>query len=282
MKSSTWQEHDYTELFVRANARRYWPELGFRDPAAQAMLERLGLGGDKNGKHGQQERQALKRSHWFDQRCEQFVARHPHALCIELGAGFSTRFHRVSSQSDWPRFHWFEVDTPEIIQQKRRVLPMIDNFQLIASELASLDWLRLWKGEPLILLAEHQLMHFSPEEVEALFKQIAHRARQLSFERGKPVPVELVFDYVSPLHICAQKILSCLNAQTKNGWNWGLNSAGRLIYMDSGYDVLTEECLSEYSSMWARWLNAGYRRFTGGKYLEACAAVTWTSPESFA
>jgi hypothetical protein len=272
---STWQQDGFAELCLRANARRYWPELGFRDPAAQLMLERLGFGSGKGGKHGQHERQALKRSRWFDRRCEQFFARYPQALCIELGAGFSTRFHRLSSQSDWPQFHWLEVDTVDIIQQKSHLLPRIDNYRLMASELASPDWLMAWKREPLIVLAEHQLMYQSPHEVNALFKRIAQRAKQFSFEIGEPLSVEIVFDYVSPVSVYWQQCLSRLGLSVGKRFLWGLGEARSVVDIDPAYSVLADESLRDLVNRRQRWLDNGHRWISGSKYLEACAAVAW-------
>jgi hypothetical protein len=272
---STWQQDDYAELCLRANARRYWPELGFRDPAAQLMLERLGFGGGKGGKHGQRERQALKRSRWFDRRCEQFFARNPEALCIELGAGLSTRFHRLSSQSDWPRFHWLEVDAPDIIQQKSHLLPRIDNYRLMASELTSSDWLMAWQGEPLILLIGHRLMYMRPTDVVNIFRNIAARAEQIAVMTQQPAPVEIVFDYLSPLSFYWQRLLTICHLQAATGLQWGLGTAKYLSNIHPAYSVLSENCLRETSSAGAKWLLRSYQRLTGGCYLEACAAVTF-------
>jgi O-methyltransferase involved in polyketide biosynthesis len=78
-------------------------------------------------------------------------------MCIELGAGLSTRFHRLSDTADWPRFHWVEVDLPQVTALKAGVLPTIDNYRLVSADILSDDWLNLsgWQPEqPLLVLLE--------------------------------------------------------------------------------------------------------------------------------
>lgn len=273
---STCQKGDYAELCLRANARRYWPEMGFRDPAAQVMLERLGLGGAKSKKHGCIERRALQRSHWFDRRCEHFFARHPHALCIEIGAGFSTRFHRLSATADWPRFRWLEVDVPDVIRQKKELLPPIDNYQLMAGELASADWLEFWRGEPLIILVERRLMYSPSTDVETLFRNIAARARDLTILKQVSVPIDIVFDYVSPAKLYWQRCLGLFHKTSFTNFRWGLETAHNLSELDLGYALVDEISLCDVSNPLKRWVNRSYQWVTRGKHLEACAAVTWT------
>src|SRR4051812_17243247 len=92
-------------LCARAHARRQWPEMGFNDQSANLLAQLLGIN-LKQRLPLQDEQKIIERCQWFDERCLDFFQRHPRAMCIELGAGFSTRFHRLSDTADWPRFEW--------------------------------------------------------------------------------------------------------------------------------------------------------------------------------
>jgi len=142
-------------LCARAHAQQ-WPEIGFSDQAASLLAQLLGIN-LKQRLAPIAERQLIQRSQWFDEVCRDFLHRHPKAMCIELGAGLSTRFHRLSSTADWPRFHWVDVDLPHVIVSKAAVLPVIDNYRLVSADIANDDWLSLsgWVcSQPLLILLE--------------------------------------------------------------------------------------------------------------------------------
>lgn len=255
----SWQGDGYIELNLRAHAQ----QLGITDPAAKFLLEQLGFGAYSDKRNSRAEMRALRRSGWFDRRCEAFFSRHPEALCIELGAGFSTRFHRLSARADWPRFHWLEVDTYEVIQQKNGLLPRIDNYELVASEITSPDWLQFWEGEPLMVIAEHQFMKLSAIQVHTLFSNIAIRSRQL-FEMGRQnISVEIAFD-------CLKS--TCLPWRTRLPFAHKFPTTF-LSVVDSDYSVLSEVHLEMPSGAQTHWLERCYHWINGWGHREVCIAV---------
>jgi len=143
-------------LSARAHAGRQWPEIGFRDQFAHRLALMLGIN-LKQRWPLPEERKWVERCQWFDSCCRDFLQRHPQAICIELGAGLSTRFHRLSATADWPRFQWVDVDSPQITGSKARVLPHIDNYTLIGADIVVDDWLGISgrvKGQPLLIVME--------------------------------------------------------------------------------------------------------------------------------
>ena len=267
MDTSAWLQESYSLLSQRAGARKNWPQLGFCDPAAQIVLDRLNAGiRSLQPASTPADCLALKRSQWMDHRCQQFFARYPHALCVELGAGFSTRFHRLSELADWPRFRWLEVDTAEIIQQKTKLLPAIDNYELAAANLVDGDWLAHSQGEPLIIVLEHRLMFMSSAELHKLFSRIA------DCTQGK-VPVEIVFDYLSPATLFYAHLKSLLGFGGQP-YRSSLRSAQALVDIDPRYSVLRDMDIREPDTLWQSWSSAIYQRMSGGRYLQACASVS--------
>jgi len=176
------------ELCARARAGRQWPEIGFSDRAANLLAQLLGIS-LKQRLSPLDERRLIQRSKWFDECCRDFFQRHPLAMCIELGAGLSTRFHRLSDTSDWPRFQWVEVDLPQVSAMKSEVLPAIDNYRLVSADIAEDDWLSLsgWKPEqPLLVLLES----VAPElKANALLKLIEKLGK-----KAGPEKLQLVLD----------------------------------------------------------------------------------------
>lgn len=180
----------YSALSARAYAQQLWPAIGFHDHAARSLAKLLGVNEpvkpDLSWGRG-----CLLRSQWFDERCRQFFQRYPQAMCIDLGAGLSTRFHRLSEAADWPRFSWVDVDLPEVIAIKARAIPKIDNYRLLPANIAKDDWLASsgWHPHtPLIITLESVLLDMNLTDVCAVFATIARHCTAAS-------PVEIVFDY---------------------------------------------------------------------------------------
>jgi O-methyltransferase involved in polyketide biosynthesis len=167
----------YLSLSARARAGRQWPEIGFSDHPASLLAQLLGVSLTQR-LSPTDERRLIQRSQWFDECCRDFFLRHPQAMCIELGAGLSTRFHRLSDTADWPRFHWVEVDVPEVTALKQKVLPAIDNFRLVSANIVCDDWLSMsgWNSQqPLLVLLEAVTPGLKRDSLLILIKKLKQR-----------------------------------------------------------------------------------------------------------
>jgi len=176
-------------LCARAHARRQWPEMGFNDQSANLLAQLLGIN-LKQRLPLQDEQKIIERCQWFDERCLDFFQRHPRAMCIELGAGLSTRFHRLSDTADWPRFEWVDVDLPQVTSSKAKVLPAIDNYRLVSADIMNDNWLSQsgWvAGRPLLILMEA----VSSEIGDDAILKLLYRLRQAASSAEE---LELVLD----------------------------------------------------------------------------------------
>lgn len=144
---------DLCALNARAAAPLFWPEVGFYDRAASRLATLLNVDGAVRF-NPHQERSYLCANRWLDAQCLAFFARHPKAMAIELGAGLSTRFHRLSESHEWPQFSWVDIDTPDITELKAAAMPAIDNYRLFSSAgcPAALAGACGWRGEGALLI----------------------------------------------------------------------------------------------------------------------------------
>lgn len=125
------------------------------DIAALHVLEKLGLNRSKHIER-HKERNKTKATRWIDSVSNDFLRKHPHAHGIEIDGGISTRFHRLSSQLDWPRFSWQLLNKPEITEYLHFIFPPMDNFRCVPCEQAELAWpdFLCWRSnQPVIVLA---------------------------------------------------------------------------------------------------------------------------------
>lgn len=244
-QSSRVANQHFATLYTRAKARHLWPALGFRDEVAALLVERLGGAPEGLVVDGENQRQYLVRSHWFDQRCRQFFEQHPKGLCIDLGAGLSTRFHRLCRSADWPRFRWVDVDLPEVIRMKAALLPRTDNYYLVSANLAVDDWLYAsgWQaGTPLLITMEGVLMHLTTSTVMQLFEQISKNCEGNAF-------TEVVFDYIRPLQLQRTRLaglISTLIARqdiSPTTYLSALSNAGEITRILPNYALLRDGAL---------------------------------------
>jgi O-methyltransferase involved in polyketide biosynthesis len=199
-------------LCARAHAQRHWPEMGFSDQSASLLAQLLGIS-LKQRLSPLAERQVIERSQWFDAVCRDFLHRHPKAICIELGAGLSTRFHRLSRTADWPRFQWVDVDLPGVTASKAAVLPAIDNYRLVSADIVNDDWLSLsgWaRGQSVLILLEG----VAPELKGDALLRLLYRVRQAA-SSAQEIAVVMDDSHASRWRAWLQSLVFALGVQSK-------------------------------------------------------------------
>ncbi len=162
-------------LSLRARGNR---SSQFFDRAASLLASQLDL--DTVQALSGNEKAALKRSEWIDQNILDFLQEHPTALGVELSAGVNTRFHRLSSALEWPRFRWADINTPETHAFSQSLLPITDNYRSIGCDMYQDDWLFRagWQpGLPLMLITESLT---EQADLTALITELTHRAAKSS------------------------------------------------------------------------------------------------------
>jgi len=105
---------------------------------------------------------------------------------VSLGCGFDTRYWRVSDKA----WKYVEVDLPEVIEAKQKVLGDRLTYRMIGCSVLEDGWLeeiRSLQDENILFLAEGLLMYLPPAEVVGLFNKLSR-----SFSKS-----EIVFEVVN-------------------------------------------------------------------------------------
>ena len=197
-------------LLVRAHAVRAWPQLGFVDQAAEYLVRKLELDQPEwreGYRFAARHQLELTRCKWIDEQVRQFLEAYPDAMGIELGAGLSTRFQRLSAAADWPRFSWADVDVADVIDCADLIFPRTDNYRLVACDIVRDDWLQKtgWQAQrPLIVIIET----LPPDVCLREIKRILTPLLNAIVNNGSPV--HLIFDYASPALQRIRKQLRCM------------------------------------------------------------------------
>lgn len=119
-----------------------------------------------------------------------FVARHPDAVVLELGAGLDPRIHRVEPPDT---VDWYDVDLAEVIRVRGEVLPPRPNVHPVAADVAA-SWLdRVPADRPVVAVADGLIAFLPDDDVTALLHRLAGR-----FPEG-----ELAFNAYTRFHVWA-------------------------------------------------------------------------------
>lgn len=113
------------------------------------------------------------RARLLDDAARRFIAAHPDAVVVQLGAGLDARYERLGRPQITA---WYDLDLPEVIELRRMLLPESGNRYLGVS-LFDEEWTHTAAahGKPVLLLAEGVLMYFDEGRLKTLFAMIADK-----------------------------------------------------------------------------------------------------------
>jgi O-methyltransferase involved in polyketide biosynthesis len=129
----------------------------------------------------------------MDEVAADFVARHPDAVGLDLGAGLDTRAARLDLPST---VDWYDVDFPAVVALRERVVPESANPHPVGTDVRDEGWLDgLPTGRPAVVVADGLMGFLTQEEMASLLDRLVSH-----FTSG-----ELVFNSYSRFAIWATK-----------------------------------------------------------------------------
>ena len=106
----------------------------------------------------------------LDQVARNFIARHPDAVGLDLGAGLDTRVFRIDPPST---VDWYDVDFPEVVTARQQLLPDRPNAHDIGADLTDPDWLdAVPSGRPAVIVADGLLAFLTPDDMISLLNRL--------------------------------------------------------------------------------------------------------------
>lgn len=198
------------------------PDALLRDPKAAEMMEKIAYDFSKFRKAKFTQAGCCVRASLIDREVEAFIAQHPDAVVVQLGAGLDARYERLRKPDIT---HWYDLDVAESIALRRQLLQESERNTYIASSMFDYGWIDTVKahGKPVLLVIEGVLMYFEPAQVRAFFDELCDRFGQ----------VTVLFDMLafalvghSKQHDSLQKVdgrvefkWSLLDTREMEGWN---------------------------------------------------------------
>ncbi|GAA5143145.1 class I SAM-dependent methyltransferase [Pseudonocardia adelaidensis] len=90
-----------------------------------------------------------------------FVGRHPNAVVVDMGAGLDGRVFRVDPP---PTVDWYDIDLPEVIALRERVVPRHAHAHAIAADVTDERWLDGIPAERPAVIVADGLVAFLPQD----------------------------------------------------------------------------------------------------------------------
>jgi O-methyltransferase involved in polyketide biosynthesis len=159
----------FLTLYARAlDNRRDHPILG--DPRADQIVHTLEYDYDKLHPDTNLILNVALRAKKLDQVTSAFLARHPDAIGLDLGAGLDTRADRIDPPST---VDWYDVDFPAVAAARQRLVPERPNGHVIAADVRDPAWLDAIPGDrPAIIVADGLMGFLTEDELVSLWNRL--------------------------------------------------------------------------------------------------------------
>lgn len=117
----------------------------------------------------------------FDGKVCSYVARHPEASVVNLGAGLDTAFYRVDNGT----LHWYDLDLPAVVALRSELLPAPERVTYLSGSLFDPDWCtHILSENGVIIITTGVFMYFTEPRIRKFLSSLAD-----TFPRA-----ELIFD----------------------------------------------------------------------------------------
>ncbi len=127
----------YIPLAARVYVSKRFPEYFF-DPKSLELEAAIPGKSIQTGSNEYTMIASAARYHNLDEMARTYIAAHPTCNIVNVGCGLETMFWRVGP--DAPDARFYEMDLPEVIETRRRILGAPERDELIAGDAFDLSW----------------------------------------------------------------------------------------------------------------------------------------------
>lgn len=116
------------------------------------------------------------RARVFDDWVREKMAEFPDAVLLHLGCGMDSRCLRVGTRGHM----WYDVDFPDVIEQRKRFYAETDQYRMIASDIREKAWLEGLPGGQAIVVMEGISMYLTHQELLELLQALTAHFRSVA------------------------------------------------------------------------------------------------------
>jgi methyltransferase (TIGR00027 family) len=180
-----------------------------RDTKAKELISRIDYDFSRFDKWKRLLNYTVARTTIFDTVVTSFIASHPDAVIVNIGAGLDTRFFRV----DNGQILWYDLDLPNVIELRKQFFEETERNRFLSASITDEHWVDAIqeKNRPVLFIAEGMLMYLDEVAVKQFFGLVT-----------KYFPTaELVFEVVGPLFITFKHPM-VYTTDSKPSLKWGI------------------------------------------------------------
>ena len=212
-----------------ARARESGTRGAIHDKKAEEIIGRLDYDFSLAEKDGAMRSGVIARTIVLDRLVQGFLSENPGATVVNIACGLDTRCYRVKGFG-----HWYNLDLPETIAVRERLLPESGEISQIAMS-AMDDWggAIAETGAPALIVIEGLTMYLTEADVRRIFERIAGR-----FERAT-----VFVETMNPMIVRRFREKSIEGSNAK--FTWGVRDGRTLASLLPGFQFVQEHCLTE-------------------------------------
>jgi O-methyltransferase involved in polyketide biosynthesis len=158
-------------LYVRAR-ESVRPDAMIKDDKAVAMVNQLAGDFSHLRMHRHDEVAVIMRMRKFDSYVRDFLTRNLAGVVVHIGCGLDRRFERV----DNGQVEWFDLDLPEVIELRRKLISIESNrYHVLATTVFEDGWFEevsKYKPRAFMFLAEGVFPYFKETQIKSLFLKL--------------------------------------------------------------------------------------------------------------
>lgn len=214
---------------VYARAKESRSRGAIRDAKAEEIIEKLDYDFSLADKDSAMSSGVIARTIVLDRLTKAWLALNPGAVVVNIACGLDTRCYRMSGYA-----HWYNLDLPETMAVRERILPESGNISQIA--MSAMDD---WGGEikernaPVLMIIEGLTMYLSEENVRRVFEVISNRFSKAT----------VFVETMNPMVVKRFKEKSIEGSNAK--FTWGIKNGPALASLLPDFRSVEEHSLTE-------------------------------------
>ena len=214
---------------VYARAKETKTRGAIRDDKAVEIVEHLDYDFSLADKDAAMHSGVIARTIVLDRLVGNFLDRNPGAVVVNIACGLDTRCYRMKGFS-----HWYNLDLPETIAVRARILPEEGRISQIAMS-AMDDWGSLIERNdaPVLIIIEGLTMYLSEGDVKRIFRVIAGRFHKAT----------VFVETMNPEMAKRFKEKSIQGSKAK--FTWGVKNGRTLAALLPDFRYVEDHCLTE-------------------------------------
>ena len=216
---------------VYARAKESRTRGAICDKKAEQIVEKLNYDFSLADRDAAMHSGVIARTIVLDKLVKTYLAGHGGAVVVNIACGLDTRCYRMKGYS-----HWYNLDLPETIAVRRRILPPTENITQIAMS-AMDDWggeiETAENGVPALVIIEGLTMYLTEEDVQRIFAVISSRFRRAA----------VLVEIMNPTMAKRFKEKSIEGSKAK--FTWGVKGGKQLAELLPDFRFVAEHSLTE-------------------------------------